>query len=417
MKNCVSRAIRDLMAIWCSALLFMPVRIASAQARPENTSRTTIVQLAGAADRMLLAEWEPVGQALSTIYQSDNRLVFETPAGTHTVSIAGTPVSTSAGSARRLFAVISRPPQSKDHDERLLLQVYDRSGSPVFDRSLPWSSDEPVPCVAIDEVNHRIIITNPASSELVVLELATGRQVQTISLFKKSRPSLEKSMLVRLSTDASIFVAAMREAAQPSHGTSQQGNIDLLALDGNGKELWRRKPAGPSLHSLAVSPNGEVLAVASYDGFAPAGPVHATQLFSREGLERLQADMLFQNAVWDADANSVVLASRREIRRYDLQRGALQLKFKLQDHSRNIVAIGKLTNSTTAVLLTAQPVFAGDGFRMQAGKLILLSRDGRIIDRRELPAGILIEPYLTFLGNDDLLACHYRNATVVMPAR
>ena len=398
----------------CGVLLFMQVERAPAQMLAASTSSAITIQHAGTVDRILWAAWELGEKKLSTVYQSGNRLIFESPAGTHTVNAPGTLMACSAGPGRLLFAIISQPPPSKDHNESLLLQIYDRSGSLVFAESLQWSVDAPVPTVALDEVNHRAIIADPANSELVILELTVGKKAQTMTLFEGARYSLEKSMLVRVCHDGSLVVAAMREDALPQYGISQQRNLGLVALASDGRELWRHELAGPSLHALAVSPNGEMLAIASYDGFVTTGSGTMTRIFSRKGTEFFQSDRLFQYAVWDDDSNAAVLVSRHEARRYDLQNGVLQFDFKLQDRGSIIVAAEFLPAFARIMLLTARPVLAGDGFQMQEGRLIILDREGEILDQRELLDGTLIEPFITLLGSDNLFACHYRDATVVM---
>ncbi len=319
------------------------------------------------------------------VYAAEGELVFADGQSSRRVGIDGTLMSLRTSASGGFAVALVRPPGSAPLD----ITVFAADGSAHWSRQIARHADDRLPRATVSETSGTVVYAFPSTAEICFAD-ATG--ADCTALFKDAAYSTEREVLVEFSPDGRLVaVAAQREAARPDLADADS-NVHVVLFDRDGRRLWSRTFAEPSLRSLAISPSS-TLAISTYDAHASPEAKDATRLLSTEG--QTIAEAPFGADAFAFDSDRVLLQSRRTLAAIRTDQGTSRIVYRAPRDSQ-IISVSQAertaANGGETTILTGRSIFTENGFAFASLRLLHLDGAGVEIVATELDAPPQVAP-------------------------
>lgn len=319
------------------------------------------------------------------VYAAEGELVFASGPTSRRVGIDGTLMSLRTSASGGFAVALVKPPRAAALD----LTVFEADGTVHWSRHIARHEDDRLPRPGVSETTGTVVYAVPSTAEIC---FAGATETDCIALFKNVAYSSEREVLIAFSPDGRfVAAAAQREAFRPDLPNADS-NVHVFLFDRDGRRLWTRTVAEPSLRSLAFSASS-TLAISTYHAHGSPEAKHATRLLSTQG--RTIAEAPFGADAFAFHPGRVLLQSRRTLAAIRTDRGTSSVLYRAPPDSQ-IISVSE-SDSTAArsaetTILTGKSVYTNDGFAFESLRLLHLDRAGAQIDAIDLDAPPQLAP-------------------------
>ena len=306
--------------------------------------------------------------------------------------IEGLVVKTGVAPNRQYWAamrIFPLPPTDR-HPRRVWLTIYnaqlkEESRVPL---SIPY--DAPLPEFAVNNNGQVMVVYRETAT--FVLYSRTGVKLKEGKLFARADYDLERIVYLSPVGATNGFLLAATH-----HGMTVNRNMEpeLLQFEGKGNMKWRKKISADAIGQLAVSPQGQFNALATYS-FKGQQIVKSSRIFNRAGEPLLNVEVLFKTATFSHDEAQVFLADNEEAYMVNVQEKEVAWHKHLADPGAMITAAVFDPSNPSVFVLIARNKYENGRFQFVDPKLVVLNEVGEVVDETAFPGKAFLKPALYF---------------------
>ena len=285
------------------------------------------------------------------------------------------PLRTVISPAGSRMVVMSRE-SLKDRASRLIFQVYNSAGEPLFAVEQAHEQDMPYPVIALFE-DGRLVLGNAPEARLSFYG-ADGIFRETIVLLEKVSYDLERYLALAPATDGALADLIARRGVipvdGPQAGVSQEGILRRFDKDRRQTGELTMADFNPSL--LVGARDGAALALSAYTINSLGNISGKTLLLNRALQTELETEIFARQLAFAENGNCVAILGDKELQMLDRRSGEA-LWSRTVNASGTVAAI-KAGNRGEAFLLNAESGFTESGFRYFNPAVQVVAPDGEM---------------------------------------
>jgi len=262
---------------------------------------------------------------------------------------------------------------------------------------LPMGSDQLLPRFYLSDSGH--FASLQVESSYLRFYNPSGQEIRSRVLFGEHQ-WMERNAAGAFSQDGRFFaIALMAEPAVPDRAgrRGKSGYPHLLLFDQRGRELWRRPLEGYWSGQVAISPHGRFIVASSYQFSETEGVSQKVSVvLDSSGQEVARLSFLFRHASFSEDDHQMILANRWELIGLDLPSGQIRWRYRIEGQKGLIVGLQTSPKAQRTAVLLASGLFSGGKFLFQNPLLLILDRNGHLLQRLPLDSPPFRKPLFRF---------------------
>ncbi len=314
------------------------------------------------------------------------------------------------------FAIVGLSPISENNlkqSRTLRIEVYTAGQQePLYTIERPLEYDDPLPLIALSDRNGALIIGQNTTAALQFYN-SEGRLLRTVRLFEGVGYDMERALQIDLTKDGKIAaVVAGKHGASPAGSNAPHPSAEpqLFLFSLQGVELWREPLPDFNTSAVAISDNGQYIAANSYTITIDGKLTKKTLVYDRSGNRIGKVDILFKRAAFSPDGKVLILADNHLATALNLETGNISWRYALPKKEGIITAVAVSNGGKISALLVAYSELGEGTFMFTHPRLIILNRDGGILQELELTGQVFEKPAFTLSNDAKKIFIGFRNA-------
>jgi hypothetical protein len=312
------------------------------------------------------------------------------------------------------FGILSlgRVPANAGESGILNIEIYAESREKLYEIKRNYHYDDPLPCVAISDLDGSLIIGQNATGEVEFYN-SSGSIVSTVELFSDGEYDLERTLHIDLSKDGmTAAIVAGKRGASPrgSNAPHPSAEPNLFLYSPKGEEFLRKPLPDFSTSATSISNNGEYIAISSYTVDVNGDITKRTIILDNTGKEIGQVSLLSKLLHFSSDSEFLVLADKKTAVGFDLTAQNAVWSYEIPKSEEMIAAVDVSNEGQIAALLVGNSEFKDGTFIFSHPQIEILNQDGNLLQELKMTREEFEKPALNLSDDSERIFVGFRNA-------